>query len=147
MPFFEQATRAPCRRQGDACRPPGTPSTKNNAGFRRCPRGGTVQRCCSSRANRPAQCGFFLGGILLARHAADVFNKPLRRRLGAIGFLAHLHSSMVTMSQKSSFPQPVKSVSQALTPDSGRSKGLTSLLVSSRFVAQKKSALIFIAPR
>jgi hypothetical protein len=33
------------------------------------------------------------------------------------GFLAHLHSSMVTMSQKSSVLQPAKSVSQALTPD------------------------------
>jgi hypothetical protein len=33
------------------------------------------------------------------------------------GFLSHLHSLMVTMSQKSSVPQAVKSVSQALMPD------------------------------
>ena len=32
-------------------------------------------------------------------------------------FLSHLHSLMVTMSQKSSVPQPPKSVSQALMPD------------------------------
>jgi hypothetical protein len=34
------------------------------------------------------------------------------------GFLSHLHSLMVTMSQKSSVPQPPISVSQALMPDS-----------------------------
>ncbi len=31
--------------------------------------------------------------------------------------VAHLHSLMVTMSQKSSVPQAVKSVSQVLMPD------------------------------
>jgi hypothetical protein len=36
---------------------------------------------------------------------------------GDFGFLAHLHSSMVTMSQKSSVLQTAKSVSQALTAD------------------------------
>jgi EAL domain-containing protein len=35
------------------------------------------------------------------------------------GFLAHLHSSMVTMSQKSSVLQAAKFVSLALTPDIG----------------------------
>jgi UDP-glucose 4-epimerase len=34
------------------------------------------------------------------------------------GFLSHLHFLMVTMSQKSSIPQAVKSVSQALMSDS-----------------------------
>ena len=34
-----------------------------------------------------------------------------------LGFLSHLHSLMVTMSQKSSVSQAVKSVSQALMPD------------------------------
>jgi hypothetical protein len=33
------------------------------------------------------------------------------------GFLSHLHSLMVTMSQKSSVPQAAKSVSQALMSD------------------------------
>jgi hypothetical protein len=33
------------------------------------------------------------------------------------GFLSHLHSLMVTMSQKSSVPQVVKSASQVLMPD------------------------------
>jgi hypothetical protein len=33
------------------------------------------------------------------------------------GFLSHLHSLMVTMSQKSSVPQTAKSVSQALMSD------------------------------
>jgi hypothetical protein len=35
----------------------------------------------------------------------------------------HLHSLMVTMSQKSSDPQAVKSVSQVLMPDTGRTGG------------------------
>jgi HK97 family phage major capsid protein len=35
------------------------------------------------------------------------------------GFLSHLHSLMVTMSQKSSVPQTAKSVSQALMSDKG----------------------------
>src|SRR3954468_17669674 len=40
------------------------------------------------------------------------------------GFLSHLHSLMVTMSQKSSVPQAAKSVSQALMSDTvGRRQG------------------------
>jgi hypothetical protein len=45
---------------------------------------------------------------------ADVLHDPLRRRFRMHGFLSHLHSLMVTMSQKSSVPQAAKSVSQAL---------------------------------
>jgi hypothetical protein len=58
---------------------------------------------------------------------ADVLYEPdadllfgrmaLRRRFSLHGFLSHPHSSMVTMSQKSSVPQAAKSVSQALMPD------------------------------
>jgi hypothetical protein len=49
---------------------------------------------------------------------ADVLHDPLRRRFSVYGFLSHLHSLMVTMSQKSSATQAAKSVSQALMPDS-----------------------------
>src|SRR6476646_373424 len=41
---------------------------------------------------------------------ADVLHDPLRRRLRMHGFLSHLHSSMVTMSQKSSVSKTAKSV-------------------------------------
>src|SRR4051794_509025 len=48
---------------------------------------------------------------------ADVHHDPLRRRFRMYGFLSHLHSLMVTMSQKSSVPQTAKSVSQGLMSD------------------------------
>src|SRR5271168_3266493 len=57
------------------------------------------------------------GRMTLAGCPADVLHDPLRRRFRVHGFLSHLHSLMVTMSQKSSVPQAVKSVSQALMPD------------------------------
>jgi len=50
---------------------------------------------------------------------ADVLHDPLRRQFSSYGFLSHLHSLMVTMSQKSSVPQAAKSVSQALMSDRG----------------------------
>src|SRR4051812_39717178 len=53
---------------------------------------------------------------------ADVLHDPLRRRFRMHGFLSHLHSLMVTMSQKSFVPQADKSVSQVLmsdTPENG----------------------------
>src|SRR3954464_5860453 len=48
---------------------------------------------------------------------ADVLHDPLRRRFRVHEFLSHLHSSMVTMSQKSSDFKTAKSVSQALMSD------------------------------
>src|SRR5215203_297985 len=48
---------------------------------------------------------------------ADILHDPLRRRFRMHGFLSHLHSLVVTMSQKSSAPQAAKSVSQALMSD------------------------------
>ena len=54
---------------------------------------------------------FLLRGILLAGHPADVLDKPLRRRFSGSGFLSHLHSLAVTMSQKSSVIQYPQSVS------------------------------------
>jgi hypothetical protein len=45
-----------------------------------------------------------------------VLHDPLGGQFDGSGFLAHLHSTMVTMSQKSFVLQPAKSVSQALTP-------------------------------
>src|SRR4051812_29938147 len=70
-------------------------------------------------AAKPIQhdADFLLGRILLARRPANVSHDPLGRQFGGSGFLAHLHSSTLTMSQKSSFPQTLESVSQALTPD------------------------------
>src|SRR3954470_11117161 len=64
--------------------------------------------------------------MLLAGRAPDVAEHLLGRRLGPSGtspgdqgggFLAHLHSLAVTMSQKSSASQPASAVSWALTPD------------------------------
>src|SRR3954447_279665 len=49
---------------------------------------------------------------------ADVLHDPFRRRFRMHGFLSHLHSLMVTMSQKSFVPQAAKSVSQELMSDS-----------------------------
>ena len=49
---------------------------------------------------------FLLRGILLAGYPADVLDKPLRRRFSGSGFLSHLHSLAVTMSQKSSVRLP-----------------------------------------
>ena len=48
---------------------------------------------------------------------ADVLHDPLRRRFRVLEFLSHLHSLVVTMSQKSSVLQAAKSVSQVLIPD------------------------------
>src|SRR5664279_613335 len=71
---------------------------------------------CSPR--RPSSTAdLLLRRILLARCSANVLHDPLGGRFGGSGFLAHLHSLMVTMSQKSSVLQPAKSVSQVLTPD------------------------------
>ena len=39
------------------------------------------------------------------------------KRATGLGFLSHLHSLMVTMSQKSSLLQPANSVSRVLIPD------------------------------
>src|ERR1700693_4892548 len=60
------------------------------------------------------------GRMALTGCPADVLHDPRRRRFRVHGFLSHLHSLMVTMSQKSSVSQAVKSVSQALMPDNGR---------------------------
>jgi|SRR5450830_1175046 hypothetical protein len=63
---------------------------------------------------------FLLSRILLAGRAANVLHNSLRRRFQVSGFLSHLHSLMVTMSQKSCVPQAAKSVSQVLMPDNPR---------------------------
>src|SRR5512143_2513120 len=50
-------------------------------------------------------------GILLAGRPTDVSDQPLRTRRWLGGFLAHLHSFVVTMGQKSSPPQSILPVS------------------------------------
>src|SRR4030081_1342915 len=75
---------------------------------------------CSPRQTVQHDAELLLGRILLARRPANVLHDPLGGQFGGSRFLAHLHSSMVTMSQKSSVLQPAKSVSQALTPDRPR---------------------------
>src|SRR5271167_4142311 len=72
------------------------------------------------------------GRMTLAGCPADVLHDPLRRRFRVYGFLSHLHSLMVTMSQKSSVPQAAKSVSQALMPDT-------------LFVREAKRAWLFVS--
>ena len=47
----------------------------------------------------------FLGGVLLARRTADVSDDLLGRLFACPGFLSHLYSLTVTMSQKSSLVQ------------------------------------------
>jgi hypothetical protein len=61
--------------------------------------------------------------LALAGCPTDVLNDPLGRRFTGFGFLSHLHSLMVTMSQKSSLTQAAKSVSQVLMPDSPSYEG------------------------
>jgi hypothetical protein len=58
-----------------------------------------------------------LSRILLAGRPPNALHEPLGRSVGRTGFLSHLVSLTVTMSPKSSLPQPAKSVSVALTPD------------------------------
>jgi hypothetical protein len=71
---------------------------------------------CSAR--RPSSTmRIFFGGILSARRSANVVHDLLGGQFRMFGFLAHFHSLTVTMSQNSSFPQPAKFVSKALTPD------------------------------
>jgi hypothetical protein len=53
---------------------------------------------------------FILSRMALASCPADVLHDPLRRGFSVYGFLSHLHSLTVTMSQKSSVPQAAKSV-------------------------------------
>jgi hypothetical protein len=60
---------------------------------------------------------FLLRRMALAGCPRDILHDPLRRRYSLYGLLSHLHSLMVTMSQKSSLPQAAKSVSQVLMPD------------------------------
>jgi hypothetical protein len=50
--------------------------------------------------------------------SADVLDDPLGRNGRGSGFLPHLNSLTVTMSQKSSVPQAPKSVSKVLMGDS-----------------------------
>jgi len=59
----------------------------------------------SKQKEKTERRGFLLGRILLAGRSANVLHDPLGRPFGGSGFLAHLHSSMVTMSEKSSLPQ------------------------------------------
>src|SRR5271154_4623777 len=54
---------------------------------------------------------------MIAGRPADVFHNPLGGQFLGLGFLSHLHSLMVTMSQKSSVPQAAISLSQALMSD------------------------------
>jgi hypothetical protein len=61
---------------------------------------------------------FLLRRMALADRPADALHDPLRRGFRLHGFLSHLHSLVVTMSEKSSVPQAAKSISQALMPDS-----------------------------
>ena len=59
-----------------------------------------------------------LGRVLLPRRTADLSHDPLGQYLGCLGFLFSsplLHRA--TMSQKSSLPQPARSVSRVLTAD------------------------------
>ena len=75
---------------------------------------------CSPRRPSSTIRIFSSAEILLAGCSPNVFHNPLGRWLLVHGFLSHLHSLTVTMSQKSSFLQPANSVSQVLILDSDR---------------------------
>src|SRR3954465_15499356 len=86
--------------------------------------------------------------MLFAGRAPDVAERLLGRRLGPSGtspgdqgggFLAHLHSLAVTMSQKSSASQPASAVSWALTPN--RQRPLRELLCHLRMRVARPSPL------
>jgi hypothetical protein len=96
-----------------------------------CHLGDTVTAIDGKRAFRDAvltpkavqhDTDLLLGRILLAGCSPNVLHNPLGRRLLVHGSLSHLHSLMVTMSQKSSFLQPANSVSQVLIPDTTSQK-------------------------
>src|SRR4051794_12930996 len=71
----------------------------------------------SSRSSSACSATTALSSMPFAGCTADVLHDPLRRRFRMHGFLSHLHSLMVTMSQKSFVPQADKSVSQVLMSD------------------------------
>ncbi len=73
-------------------------------------------------ATQPVQNNpnLLFGRMTFAGGPANILYEPLRWQFSVYGFLSHLHSLMVTMSQKSSVPQAAKSVSQALMPDMAR---------------------------
>src|SRR4051794_35241342 len=78
---------------------------------------------------------------------ADVLHDPLRRRITMHGFLSHLHSLMVTMSQKSFVPQAAKSVSQELMSDTDLKRGrITALRLSRDRLGRHRPRSIRIAP-
>src|SRR3954447_23000740 len=86
--------------------------------------------------------------MLFAGRAPDVADHLLGRRLGPSGtspgdqgggFLAHLHSLAVTMSQKSSASQPASDVSWAPTPDKPQHQGCEALGRIGRVVHPRRS--------
>ena len=73
---------------------------------------------------------------------ADILHDLLGRRFACPGFLSHLHSLPVTMSQKSSLVQDDQSVSKALTLDSRRNQeGEARLLALQRTQREMPGAL------
>ena len=94
-----------------ACRIPETPWTSCNKGSRRSPRDGIARNARFAVKAIQHNADLFLGRILLAGRPTDVLHKPLGRQCLGSGFLSHLHSLAITMSQKSSAIQYPQSVS------------------------------------
>ena len=69
----------------------------------------------SNRVGKQKLAASFTSHFLIT---CETPNENSRNGIIAGQTLSHLHSLMVTMSQKSSVPQAIKSVSQALMPDS-----------------------------
>src|ERR1700684_1698943 len=86
--------------------------------------------------------------MAFAGRPPDVLYEPFRRRFRTYRFLSHLHSLMVTMSQKSSVPQAVKSVSQALMSDKPTMRRTVGYFINQKFkppaVIQKLSEYGFV---
>lgn len=101
---------------GSLCGLPGSPSTSCNKDSRRCPRAAKAPRSNARRAGRRLRCGSSLQSSTACRSLGEC---PLQvaRTTSPTARISHSHFSMATISQKSSFPRDVKSVSQALMPD------------------------------
>ena len=96
---------------------------QRNRGPRQCLHGGTARRCWARPVSRPARCGSSLRPNTACGSLGECPSQSARTTIQVYGFLSHLHSLMVTMSQKSSVPQAANSVSQALQQSVEQSEG------------------------
>src|SRR5262245_61605528 len=100
----------------DSARQVGSATTYGliNRGPRLCLHGGTTRQCWTRRAGRRARSGSSLQTSAVCGLHGGWSSRSAQTTIQDVRILSHLHSLMVTMSQKSSLPQPANSVLQAL---------------------------------